>query len=84
MINRIMEEIERRFMKQGDYIELTMKRTGQKLYIYRQRYGIAVYFDEGNIWKENRKPKYYFPNAHNALKGLALLDSMRTEIIRGL
>ncbi len=70
MINRIMEEIERRFMKQGDYIELTMKRTGQKLYIYRQRYGIAVYFDEGNIWKENRKSKY-FPNAHNALKGLA-------------
>ena len=70
MIERIMNELEKRFLKEGNYIEITMKKTGKTLYIYRQRYGIAVYDNPGNIWKKNRAGKF-FQNEKNALKGAA-------------
>lgn len=72
MEERIAGEIERRFLREGDYICITMKRSGQKFHIYRQRYGIAVYLTDGNIWtSKERKPYKYFPNQYNALKQLA-------------
>lgn len=70
MLERVINELQTRFLKEGDYLEITMKRTGKKLYIYRQRYGIAIYDNPGNIWVKNR-PGKFFPNAKNALRGAA-------------
>lgn len=70
MVQKIADEIEKRLFENHGYIEITMKRTGKKLYIYRQRYGIEVYDKEYNVFEKMRKGRF-FPNAKNALKGVA-------------
>lgn len=71
MVQKTMKALEARLAQGEGQAEITIKRSGEKLWIYQQDSGFAVYFDEGNIWKSPKADPVFFPFRQNGLQKLA-------------